>query len=157
METKKIPIAEATEQQLRDFAESYLGISVPHNTKLETLRAKVSQAWTKDEIIVEVADAHQAQEGTPPPPATPEQQPPGKKQVRILIQRTDEPGGDEAVPIGVNGRVMLVPRGQEVDIPEDYYQVLKNAVTHRYEALPDGGINPEPRKVPAYPFQVLHA
>ena len=65
-------------------------------------------------------------------------------------------GGSDDVQVGVNGSVMLVPRGKDVDIPYRYYEALKNAVADKYEMMPDGkSMNPVPRKVPAYPFQVV--
>lgn len=157
MSTKSIPIADATEAQLRTFAETYLGISIAYNAKLETIRAKVSEAWSKPEIMVqdESAVENQTMAGAPPRPVTKDQQPPSKDKVRLIIQRTDDAGGDEPVPVGVNGRVMLIPRGEEVDVPVSYFEVLKNAITHRYESLKDGGINPIPRKVPLYPYQII--
>lgn len=151
--TKSLPIGEASQAQLRAFAEAYLGMSFPPNAKTETVRSKIRAAWTKGEILVEVPE--EAAEPAPgaPPPAPPGHRAPDPHKVRIILQRTDEPGGDEPVPVGVNGRVMLIPRGEEVEIPMAYYEALKNAITYRYESLRDGGLNPVPRKVPMYPFQ----
>lgn len=151
MADKKIALAEASEAQLRTFAEDYLGMTFPANTKVETLRAKIKSAWTKDEISVADAAPEEPLVGQAPPTPKGQEIAPGK--VKIIIQRTDDSGGDEPVPIGVNGKVMLVPRGEEVGIPMAYFRVLENCVTYRYESLKDGGINPIPRKVPLYPFQ----
>lgn len=150
---KQIPINEATAGQLRAFAESTLGLSIHPNCNRDAILAKVKQAWDKPEIPVEEPPEAEPQTGQPPRPATAEQQPPKAEMVRILIHVTEDAGGDEPVPVSVNGRAMLIPRGKEVDIKPEYYEVLKNAVQHRYEALPDGGMNPVPRKVPLYPFQ----
>jgi hypothetical protein len=105
----------------------------------------------KEEIDVEDAPPTAKQVGAKPlggEPVAPEK-------VKILIARTEDAGGDEPVPVGVNGPIMLVPRGEPVEIPYAYYEVLKNAVKDIYDPLPDGGMNPVPRKVPAYPFQRL--
>lgn len=151
MSDKKIALAQASEEQLRTFAETHLGISLPQGAKIETLRAKVAAAWNKDEIIIQSDAQNQAQsEGRRAAPASASN---GK--VKLIIQRTDDAGGDEPVPVGVNGRVMLVPRGEEVEIPKSYFEVLKNAVKHIYEPLKDGGMNPIPRKVAMYPYQVI--
>lgn len=153
-EQKKIALKAATQAQLRAFAQAYLGMSFPPNAKTEAIRSKIRAAWTKEEIPIEAPEAvEDTPQGTRPPSVTAEQRPPGPQKIKIIIQRTDEPGGDEPVPLGVNGRVMLVPRGEEVEIPTAYFEVLKNAVTHRYEALKEGGLNPVPREVPMYPFQ----
>lgn len=157
---KMIPIEQADRDQLKEFAETYLGMNFPNNTKEETMRAKVKAAWSKPEIPVadreaqaEAAQAEvEGQQGTPPPPVTAEQQRQPDK-VRVIIARTDEAGGDEPVPVGVNGRVMLVPRGEEVDIPPSYYEALQHAVKNIYERDDQGNLVPEPRKVPAYPIQ----
>lgn len=152
MSEKKIPLSEASEVQLRDFAEAYLGMTFPANTKPETIRAKVSAAWTKEHILVSEADEN-------PKQTAPKAQPPkvngseAPEKVKIIISRTDEAGGDEPVFVSVNGRGMLVPRGEEVEVPYPYFEVLNHAVKDVYEPLKDGGINPIPRKVPAYPFQ----
>lgn len=150
MSDKKIQIAQASKEQLRAFAETHLGIVMPPDAKTETLRAKVAAAWNKDEIVIQ-DDAPASTQ--PDRRAAPISAPDGK--VKLIIQRTDDAGGDEPVPVGVNGRVMLVPRGEEVEIPKPYFEVLKNAVKHIYEPLKDGGMNPIPRKVPMYPYQQL--
>lgn len=151
MSDKKIPIAQASKEQLRTFAETHLGIVMPPDAKTETLRAKVAAAWNKDEIVIQEDAPSQPQTGGSR--AVPASAPNGK--VKLIIQRTDDAGGDEPVPVGVNGRVMLIPRGEEVEIPKPYFEVLKNAVKHIYEPLKDGGMNPIPRKVAMYPYQVL--
>lgn len=152
---KKIALTEATEAQLREFAATTLGIAIPANAKPDTVLAKVKAAWDKPEIMVADEAPHAALEGAAPPPATAKQAPPKRDMVRLIIQRTEDAGGDEPVPVGVNGKVMLVPRGEPVEIPRPYFEVLKNCVTYRYESLKDGGINPEPRMVPLYPWQLV--
>ena len=75
--------------------------------------------------------------------------------MRVVLGVTEEAGGADPVQCGVNGKVMLIPRGIECDIPEAYFEVLQHAITYKYNALKDGGIDPMPRKVPLYPFQLL--
>jgi hypothetical protein len=153
MSETKVKLSEATEAQMRQFAESYLGLSIPASARVETIRAKIQAAWGKDEIPVSAdAEVSPVAQG---PTITPEQASGTDEKVRIMIPITDEAGGSDHVPVGVNGVVMLIPRGEPVSIPRRYFEVLKNAVTHRFEALPDGGINPVPRKVQAYPFQLV--
>lgn len=147
MSDKKIPLAQASEEQLRVFAETHLGIVIPPGSKIEALRAKVAAAWNKDEIVIQDDAPKSQSEGRRAAHVS------ANGKVKLIIQRTDDAGGDEPVPVGVNGRVMLVPRGEEVEIPQPYFEVLKNAVKHIYEPLKDGGINPIPRKVAMYPYQ----
>lgn len=150
---KKVLLSEATGPQMRAFAETHLGMSFKFNEANEKVRAKIAEAWGKDEIVVQEEGQKEPQTGSPPNPVTEAQQPPGPNKVKIIIQRTEEPGGDEPVPVGVNGKIMLVPRGEEVEIPYAYYDVLKNSIKHIYESYPEGGLNPVPRKVSAFPFQ----
>jgi len=153
---RQIEIGKATHAELLTFARDTLGFNLPPNTKEETLRARIGAAWNKDHILVaEAVPDEPTQVGDQPRPATADQQAPENDKVRIIVQVTEEAGGNEPVPVGVNGKVMLIPRGEEVDIPRSYFEVLKNAITHKYEAMPGGGMNPIPRKVPLYPFQLV--
>ncbi len=59
----------------------------------------------------------------------------------------------------VNGRTMLIPRGQEVNIPWRYYEALKNAEMTEYEHVVD---KDNPTKVEevvtsskSYPFHTI--
>lgn len=167
MQQKKIPLAEASEAQLRDFAGRHLGMELPAGAKIETLRSKIRQAWTQPDI--HVLDEHTAFVGGRSVSlgdgfgshgfvsngiehfmfeAN------GRKKVRVILNRSEEAGGSEPVQVGVNGKVMLVPRGEEVEIPVEYFEVLQNAVRHIFDPLKDGGLS-EPRKVPMYPYQLL--
>lgn len=159
--TNKVPLKEATREQMMQFGQTVLGLSIPGNIGDETLRAKITEVWDKDDIVLPLAaETPASPEGDPPAPVTEDQQAAAAdkkaaEKVTIILQRTEDAGGDEPVPVSVNGKCMLIPRGEEATIPRPYYEVLKNAVTHRYESVKDGGINPTPRKVPAYPFQVV--
>jgi hypothetical protein len=145
----KVALKDASGPQMRAFAQSHLGMEFPSNMANEKVRAQIQAAWTKEEIDVE--------DPVEPPAKTAKTlgDETVTEKVKLIINRTEDAGGDEPVPIGVNGRVMLVPRGDIVEIPLTYFNVLKNAVKDIYESLPDGGMNPVPRKVPAYPFQRL--
>jgi len=153
---KQVLITDASDAELRSFANDTLGLNLPPNTKTDTLRGKIRLAWDKDFVLTDddPVDAP-TQEGDAPVPITESQALPKEGYRRIILQETDDSDGMEPVPVGVNGKIMLVPRGKEVDIPEAYYHVLCNAITHKFDALPDGGINPDPRKVPLYPFQLV--
>ena len=154
---KTIPITEATEPQLRSFAIDTLGFTINATAKIETVRARIQQAWNKPEIPIQESkpEPPQAETKAGPQPVTDAQRAPGDGMVRLILGVTEEAGGADDVQVGVNGKVMLVPRGKEIEIPEAYFESLAHAVTHKYDALPDGGMNPIPRKVQLYPFQVL--
>ncbi len=152
---KLIPIAEATVAQLRTFAQETLGISVKENAHLEQVRAKVELAWDRDIPIAEAAPEPPLA-GASPKPVTDEQVGPEPGKVRINIGIQEEAGGSSPVPVGVNGKIMLIPRGKDVDIPEAYLEALSHAVTYKYEPMEDGlGMNPVPREMQLYPFQII--
>ena len=154
---RQIPIEQASHAELLQFARDTLGLNLPPNTKVTTLRAKISAAWSKDHINLPVTEAEETtQVGSDPQPVTAEQQVPNADKVRIKIAITEEAGGNEPVPVGVNGRIMLIPRGKEVDIPVSYFEILEHAIAYKYDPMPEGGMNPVPREVPMYPFQVIH-
>ncbi len=152
---KKIPIGEATEDQLRLFAINTLGIDIKASAKEETVLARVKQAWDKPDITIAESESEHVASKAVPQPVTDAQKPTASGMVRLILGVTEEAGGNDPVPVGVNGKVMLIPRGIECEIPERYFEVLQHAVTHKYDPLPDGGMNPIPRKVPLYPFQVI--
>ena len=157
---KKIPIREATEKELREFASGTLGMTIKSTAKLETVRARIQAAWDKDEITVpdhEVPETEQEAKDRSvpqaPTPITEAQKPPAEGMVRLIVHVSEEAGGSAAIQLGVNGKIMLVPRGEEVEIPQRFYEVLCHAITHKYESMPDGGMDPIPREVSLYPFQ----
>lgn len=156
--SQKIPINEATLAQLREFASTTLGLDIHPNAKHETVLARVQAAWNQDEITLPEEPPETGQAGASPQPVTDAQKPPAEDKVRVILAVTEEPGGEEPVPVGVNGRVMLIPRGKEVEIPRAYFDVLTQAITYRYmpqvdERGNDAGLDPTPRKVYLYPFQ----
>lgn len=151
--TTKVAIEKATVAQLRQFATGTLGLELAQHEKRDALLAKISAVHDKAEIAVEDEEQPHQPQGAAPRPVTDAQQAPAEEMVRVYIDLVDGPGGKDPVFLSVNGVAMLVPRGEEVDIKERYYHALCNAVTHRFESLKDGGMNPVPRKVPAYPFR----
>lgn len=168
MSDNRVKIADANRDQLLAFANTHLGMNLPGNTLEDTVRARITAAWDKDYIDLgsgesvaaastQASNSDVVQDSETPPqeplPVTDAQKDPDREYVRVHLMVTDEAGGSDAVQVGVNGKVMLVPRGEDVDIPVEYFHVLQNAVEHRYDPLPDGGINPVPRVVPKYPFQ----
>lgn len=160
----KIPLAEATTDQLREFAQTTLGISIHPSSKPETALTKINEAWDKDFILVSTPDlladeAEQFDGFAPqvggPLPVTAGQQPPKDGYVRVLIPQSEAPGGRDAVQLSVNGVAMLVARDKPSDIRYRYLEVLKNAVQAIYDPLPEGGISTTPRMVPTINFQIL--
>ena len=78
----------------------------------------------------------------------------------IRLARTEEAGGEEAVPVGVNGDVMLVPRGEDVPVRLPYVEVLRHAQKIVYtQRLEEDGLRIRyiPHIVPRYPIESMSA
>jgi hypothetical protein len=78
---------------------------------------------------------------------------------KIMIHTNDRAGGDRPVPVGVNGRMMLIPRGTAVWVPATYIEVLKNAKEHIYDEYDAnsnllGGLTGM-KEVSAYPYSLV--
>lgn len=56
----------------------------------------------------------------------------------ITIHASNEEGGQDAVPIGLNGYMYQVPRGVPVEVPEELVQILENAKTSSYHPAGPG-------------------
>jgi len=79
----------------------------------------------------------------------------------ISIAEEKGPGGKRAVPVSVNGRTILIPRGKPCDIAARYYEALKDATESHFEERQDP-TDPlktvmEESKVPSYPWSVISA
>ncbi len=143
-----ININEATGPQLVWFAQNALNIEGirPNMSKAEMIAKIRAVGYDKDTIEVEDIQPARAKAA--------EASEDGRKMVKIRIPASDAPGGQDPVPVSVNGSAMLIPRDVDCDVPESYYEALKNAVRLVYTPLPDGGIS-APKEVPAYPFSRL--
>lgn len=61
----------------------------------------------------------------------------GKKKT-ITIHTSDAEGGQDAVPIGLNGYMYQVPRGVPVEVPVELVHILENAKTSSYHPAGPG-------------------
>lgn len=148
----KIKFAAATVPQLVAFATTTLGIEVDGTPRAADLRAKmIAAGFTGDEI--EVADPAP---GSTRQPLTPEDVA-GRKMIRINIPMQEGvAGGTEPVLVGVNGTVARIVRGEDVDVPVEYVEVLRNANKEIFDRGPNGELT-NPKLVPIYPFSILGA
>jgi hypothetical protein len=151
------PLADASLEELRAFAQNYLGIKIHPFMKVENARAKVREATSKDSITVEVPDEIMPIAGSAAGDAIIPFAAGDDEMVRVEIFPTEAPGGDEPVPLGVNGAVIWVKRGQPERIPRRHFEVLKHSVETRYYMQTDDEGLPVmvPREVSAYKYQVL--
>ncbi|WP_277810688.1 hypothetical protein [Chromohalobacter canadensis] len=129
--------AEMNREQLEEAAKA-LDLKFQANTKDDTLRAKIDQALG--------APAEPAASGTSLPSAPGETK--KAKRYRIIIATNDQ--DKQPVQVGVNGRMYVIKRGEEVTVPASVVSVLSDAVQHIYDPK-----TMKESKVLAYPFQVM--
>lgn len=144
----KVKVSEATAKQLRKFGNEVLGLDIKARDTAEAVRAMVSAVWEGDEFELTEDEA--------PVAAKPIMERAGtdnNDKVKIIIQKVNSPGGSDPVFAAVNGRGIWLPRGEVIEVPRKYMEVLEHAQEAVYEQLPEGGINPVPRMVHVYPFQ----
>lgn len=167
----KVALSNASLPQLRDHASITLGLDVGGLTTRPQFLARISEATgvepPYDGVMIDVFDQPVAAGGRvrdvpkpipsagEPPAAAPESGARAAKRV-ILIAKEKGPGGSDPVPVGVNGSIMLIPRGRKVEVPEPYVEVLRNAVQHIYDVAMDAsglvvGLKGDPEQVPLYP------
>lgn len=111
--------------------------------------------WTKEDFVKAIKLKQEANlaslvfDGT---------QAPKPGYARVLIHRDPSPGHrNTPVHVSVNGRIIGVPRGLEVDIPIPFVEALKNArslVTSQNSDGGNGTVTSETERA-SYPFQVL--
>lgn len=88
---------------------------------------------------------------------------PAPGHARILLHRDQSPGAKNGpIQVGVNGRLIHIPRGVEVDIPLPFVEALKNAKGTQIRQISDASRDQpaglyKDEEVHYYPFQVLAA
>lgn len=154
---------DATLTELKMFAAQVLGMMSMPNIGESTIRAKIRAAYQGDTLTIMVQDAVAPDDAPQSAPLAPPKPSTGKAlrgstaehdpKVMITIAEMEGAGGKRAVPVGVNGVIMLVPRGKPVDIPYRYYMALTCAVKtiHEQDELTQDIIETH---VPAYPMSV---
>ena len=161
----KVQIADATDEELRNFAQLALGLPVEDLGSRPALLAAISSAYMQDFITVQRAapeENEQTQEGAPS--VAPQQKLVGKagghgEPVVILkIGQTEMPGGKDPVPVAVNGQTLIIQRNLRAEVPYRFYEALKNAVRQVVEQQVDP-VNARMRinvdsEVTNYPLQI---
>lgn len=155
--SERIPLEEATFEQLHAYATTILGIEVKKGTNGPQLRSKIEATGTK-EIILPDAPEQPSHEGAPPPrvgvkPKQIADVRKGEPTVELTINEQSGAGGKRAIPVGVNGVMILLPRAERIKIAYRYYVALNNAIKTLYETDQETG-DVIDRDVPSYPFQV---
>ena len=157
---QKKKIAEASDQELREFAELTLQLDLSAVGDRGSLLAKLAPAWPADYIFVDAAVLEApAEEQTDDVRAQARTQLGGKKyesdpQWLIRINATELPGGKEPVPLGHNGDHLVVQRNTEVQVPHRFIGILRDAV--RVSITQDPRTQEFSRSnFTNYPFEVL--
>lgn len=154
--TKKIPIAEASVDQLRSYATLALGLEIHHASGKDKVLAKMVEAGFSMDFITEF-DAPTAPvasvPGSPRGPVSRRVRADGREEVGIRIEVSDKPGGDRDIYTGVNGKPVHLPRGVAFWCPVEYVEALDHAVEHVFSEYSggDGGLEHR-REVKSYPF-----
>ena len=150
----KIPLAQASATQLREFAQVNYGLEIAESQKNKNRILERLSTVGFDGDYIELPEAHAPVSA--PRAKTDQADADGREMVTILIPNEEKPGGEEPVPVAVNGKLMYIPRGEPVPIPRPYLEVLQNAVQDIYSEFDGddlGGLK-TPRRVHSYPFSV---
>ncbi len=155
--TDRIKIADATSAQLREFGANTLGLELHGRETAAMMAGKFAEVgYNVDDIALQAPAVVPTAGPSGDVAFNTRVRDDGIKEIRIVIHTQDKPGGEDAVQVGVNGRLMLIPRGDPQWVPESYVEVLNNAVEYIYAEFQGGsgnlgGLN-KPREVKSYPF-----
>lgn len=155
------PIAEATAQELRSFAEFAHGLDLPMAATSDQIVAqlrKVGFAGEEIRVFPLAPIPSKMVDGSDAIPARAliikMHNGVEREYCRILIHTSEKPGGQDVVGVQCNGVAMYIPRGEAVEVPIEYVRILLDGVEHHYPEYRETGLGGlgEPRAIPAYPF-----
>mgnify|MGYP001325266225 CR=1 FL=1 len=176
---RTIPLVNATEAELKQFACVNLGLDIHHSAKRPSILAKVKAAGYDKEHIALTAVGGPAAAGVASPTAEE-----GKNEgqlagealldrsvkrsdkeiarlqklrdselITVFIMIEDTTAGDQPVWACVNGRGQFIERGKNQVIRYPYLHALENAIKRLYDQ--DENNNMIPRNVLSYPVKVV--
>jgi hypothetical protein len=154
-----VSIDEASPEQLRDFAKTFLGIDVSNDDDNAVL-AKVRAANEGTTIFVRSAQDEADQTGSPPPkPADVGGGLVGSlgrddPKVTLTLHAEERDGVvvNRHKEVGVNGVVWLLKRGESITIPYRVFMALNDAERHVITHTSEGEVREQ--KVKNTPFNV---
>ncbi len=153
-DTKTIALRDADLEELFYFANTVLQLNVPRTTKEDNLRGKIMMAHEGDITVpVDMSASAPAEVRSTTTSPLKQGSSKGVPKVMLNIAVAEGDGGDRPVPVGVNGSIMLVPRGKDVEVPWPYYLALKAAVKTIHAQDTNTG-DMESHDTPSYPFSV---
>ncbi|MCP4547037.1 MAG: hypothetical protein GY835_11280 [bacterium] len=155
--TKTVALRDATLDELLYFANTVLGLNAPKNSKEDNLRGKIMMAHDGDITVPpDLSEALPSETATPATSVRAMKPGSSKDDPRVLlnISKGEKEGEERPIPVGVNGVVMLVPRGEDVEIPWRYFLAIKAAVKTVHTQNTKTG-DMDSRDMPSYPYSVL--
>lgn len=158
MNTEKLPIEDASDEQLRSFATSFLQLELDEKVKTRAqILGAITKAWPQPWIHVAAAPEAPVQAAGVVP--TPKVEKLGFKGhykddpiVEVTVGTTAYPGGKHPASVSVNGsNNLVIQRNQRVAIPYRFYLALENA--HEEHMVQDG-VEVVATRITNYPMQV---
>lgn len=172
---KTVSLKDATHAQLLRYASINLNLpGVQPNTGEEKLRERIKAATGEDCIYVQTSIKEEDAPGKKPRnPVVGQAASRNRHQVvmdpmrfayrdpRFLINIAAErgKGGKAHVPVSVNGTCILLPRGQDIEVPARYFFALKAAVATVIEDIFDDNNQPvrQQSEVPQYQYSIVRS
>ncbi|WP_271270489.1 hypothetical protein [Aliamphritea hakodatensis] len=131
-------------EELKNQAKT-LDINVTGNMKDETIQKKIiEKLGLTDDSEGGVGKAGNNESGKSADS--------GKERM-VTVRIQGDKDNKQPVPVAVNGRVLRIKRNEDVQIPESFLEVLKNAKQLQYEENSKGEL--ESSEVFSYQFSVL--
>lgn len=123
------------------------------------MKIRASRDWSKEDYVAAIKAKQESSAATTFVFDSSSAPAPGK--ARVIIHRDPNPQAKNSpVHLGVNGYIIAVPRGIEVDIPHPFVEALKNAKTTEVVQAGEssrenpGGIYKDEQR-DSYPYQVI--
>ena len=132
----RIPIARATDAQIRDFCDvQQLELS---KTTRSAMLATLSAAWEHDYLLAPAPDPSEAAGERERVSPTAQQRVStglGEDDPKWLVEigETEMIGGKDPVPVGVNGRAVVLQRNMRIELPHRYKLALDLAIRETVE------------------------
>lgn len=140
MNMDKLMMVDATDEQVRSFARTFLQLDGADALAIKPLRTKVTEVWPQD--FIWMARSPEPIQITQPTGAAPTILVDVKAAgagiaasssrtdpvVVLTIQKVAGPGGSDPVYLNVNGSAMHVARGKPQKVPYRYFEDLKHTV-----------------------------
>jgi hypothetical protein len=135
-DTEKLPLAEASDEQVRSFLTEFLQVELTpeQSASRAHMEAALTKVWTQPWITVAAEPEAAVQAAGPTASPTPKVTLPGvlakysdQPMVELEIGETSYPGGAEPAAVIVNGDRLVIQRNQRTKIPYSFYEALKHS------------------------------